>query len=395
MKVVIDGRYIRERASGIKTYTTALVDQIPGSAKHIDFEVWVHPETSWRISHEKNVSQRVVAAPANGPATLLNTGALGELSDCDLFHATFNILGHGVPCPTVLTVHDMRWIDNPRLCESNPILRPVRAGFMKHGIRHGLAKANKILTVSQASADLIVKYAPTSENRICITPCSCDPCFVPPKSVPDCRQRAAGILGCALPYFMAVGVNARGKGHDLIIEAFAAAAMAEERLVMIHRIDGAPEIENMARALGVYDRIHWLRGVSPQDLVTLMQGARVFLQPSRYEGFGIPALEAMSCGTPVIASDIPALTEIMNGSGRIVPCGEAGPLARAMRSVSDDSHLRQEMRIRGLLRASEFSWKNTAERTIGAYLDAAGHRQADRRVLPVATAHNASLEYDH
>ena len=97
-----------------------------------------------------------------------------------------------------------------------------------------------------------------------------------------------------------------------------------------------------------------------------MQAARFFLQPSRHEGIAIPALEAMSCGTPVIASDIPALTEVMNGSGRIVPCGEAGPLARAMSSVSDDHHLRQEMQIRGLLRASEFSCKNTAERTVDA-----------------------------
>ncbi len=331
-----------------------------------------------RISRSSNIQQRIVRSPANGPGTLFNTGARADLSECDVFHATFNILGHGVRCPTVLTVHDMRWIDNPRLCESNPILRPIRAGFMQHGIRNGLSRADRILTVSQASADLISKYAPFAESRIRITPCACDTCFEPPDSISACRQRAAELLGCTLPYFMAVGVNARGKGHDLIIEAFAAAAERDERLVLVHRVDGAPEVEQMARAMGVHERIHWLRGLSQADLVTLMQAARVFLQPSRYEGFGIPVLEAMSCGTPVIASDIPALTEVMSGAGRTVPCGEAGPLARAMRQVAGDLPLRREMRIRGLLRASEFSWVTTAKRTVRAYQEAAAGKPYPR-----------------
>ncbi len=329
MKVVIDGRYLRRRASGIKTYTTALIDHFAGIAKNIDFEVWVHPDMTRRISRSSNIQQRIVRSPANGPGTLFNTGARADLSECDVFHATFNILGHGVRCPTVLTVHDMRWIDNPRLCESNPILRPIRAGFMQHGIRNGLSRADRILTVSQASADLISKYAPFAESRIRITPCACDTCFEPPDSISACRQRAAELLGCTLPYFMAVGVNARGKGHDLIIEAFAAAAERDERLVLVHRVDGAPEVEQMARAMGVHERIHWLRGLSQADLVTLMQAARVFLQPSRYEGFGIPVLEAMSCGTPVIASDIPALTEVMSGAGRTARQGHAAGCGRS------------------------------------------------------------------
>jgi glycosyltransferase involved in cell wall biosynthesis len=394
MKVVIDGRYLRQRASGIKTYTTALIDHFAGIAKNIDFEVWVHPDITRRISQSRNIQQRIVRYPANGPGTLFNTGAMGDLNACDVFHATFNILGHGVRCPTVLTVHDMRWIDNPRLCESNPILRPIRVGFMQHGIRNGLSTADRILTVSQASADLISKYAPFAESRIRITPCACDPCFEPPDSVSACRQRAAELLGCTLPYFMAVGVNARGKGHDLIIEAFAAAAERDERLVLVHRVDGAPEIERMARAMGVYERIHWLRGLSQADLVTLMQAARVFLQPSRYEGFGIPVLEAMSCGTPVIASDIPALTEVMSGAGRTVPCGKAGPLARAMRQVAGDLPLRREMRIRGLLRASEFSWVTTAERTVQAYQEAAARKPVYDNASSFLRERSAALEHE-
>lgn len=394
MKVVIDGRYVRNRASGIKSYTTALVEHIPIRAPQESFEIWVHPETNGKLVDLPNVRQRPVPAPANGPGTLINTGRLGDLENCDVFHATFNILGHGVRCPSVVTIHDMRWIDDPALCEKNPVLRPIRKAFMQHGIRNALYRADHILTVSQASADIIDKYFPWSRNRVSITPCACDACFMPPTSTSWCRNRAAEILRSPHSFFMAVGVNALGKGHDLIIRAFAASALPKERLVMIHRSDGSPRIEQLAKHLGVYGRIHWLRDVSESDLVCLMQATKAFLQPSRYEGFGIPVLEAMSCGAPVIASDIPALTEVLDGAGIIVPCGEVRPLAHAMRRVADNSLLGIEMRLHGLERVRDFSWQETADKTLHAYKQAARNARAYRETYSQLEERSYSLTYD-
>lgn len=127
----------------------------------------------------------------------------------------------------------------------------------------------------------------------------------------------------------------------------------------------------MATDLGILDRVHFVRQVDTPDLVALLQSATALLQPSLSEGFGIPVLEAMACGCPVVASDIPALREVLGEAGTLVPINDDVALGAAIRRLADDLILRQEQRARGLERAQHFSWDKTAAQTLEVYREAA------------------------
>ena len=116
-------------------------------------------------------------------------------------------------------------------------------------------------------------------------------------------------------------------------------------------------------------RIAWLPSVSRADIVTLLQGAGALVQPSIYEGFGLPIVEAMACGSPVVASDIPPFREIAGGAAVLVEDVER--LASALGEVAGSAELRQSLAERGLARAREFSWERCARETLAVYREAA------------------------
>jgi len=125
----------------------------------------------------------------------------------------------------------------------------------------------------------------------------------------------------------------------------------------------------LAQSLGIAERLRFLPAVSGAELVSLLQAARALLQPSIVEGFGIPVLEAMACGCPVVASDTPALREVTGGAGLHARVGDDAALADALtqlRALGDAA----ELRAQGIARAREFSWQRTAEQTLDIYQEA-------------------------
>lgn len=384
-RVVVDARHVRERPSGTRTYVEALVHRFPRLAPSEDFHLWVHPEAPNPLVDAPNVTQEAVRAAGNGPATLLYPHHLGDVRASDVFHATFNIVGFTLPCPIVTTIHDLCWWERPDLNEPNPFLRPIKYAFYNIGIRSALKRSNRILTVSNASADKILQLDPTVRDRLHVTHCSCGDEFVPPIDRTATRERAARLVGSDADYYLIVSWNLASKGHDVALRAFAAGAPTEHHLVLVRR--GAPprDFLRMLATLGVEDRVHWIDRAPAEELITLMQSSLALLQPSRYEGFGIPALEAMAVGCPVIASDIPALVEVMGGAGIHTRVGDTDDLARAIGKVSNEPALREELREHGLERRKAFSWDRTAAATVEAFREAAAegprHHASNARVV--------------
>jgi len=130
--------------------------------------------------------------------------------------------------------------------------------------------------------------------------------------------------------------------------------------------------------LGVAERLRFLPVVSSDDLVSLLQAARALLQPSIVEGFGIPALEAMACGCPVIGSDTPALVEVLGGAGLHAKVGDAAALGDALTRLQT-AGVAEELRQRGLERAQQFSWERTAAETLDVYREAAAAHATGKR----------------
>jgi glycosyltransferase involved in cell wall biosynthesis len=160
-----------------------------------------------------------------------------------------------------------------------------------------------------------------------------------------------------------------------VLKAFARANLSKHtRIVFLQRLFakgrwhalGVERIDRLAASLSVADRVVWLPSVSQADLVRLYQGALALVQFSRFEGFGFPTLEALACGTPVIASDIPPLREVSGGAALHVPL-EIASLAGAMERIATSKSLAAELSGRGVERAKDFSWDRAVAQHLEVY----------------------------
>lgn len=379
MRVSIDCRYIRERPSGIGAYVRALIDRIPSMSPGDHFHLWVDPRARRPLAPLSNVSETLVRPQANSLPTLLWPARLVDLRGADVLHAPFNILGRGVPCASVVTVHDLIWVLTPTAAEGLSLATPFQALFYRNGILRALREAARIVAISQATADAIARFAPEAAPRTRVIPHGIDARFRPPESLDRAREEAARILGAPEPYLLVVGQNAPFKNHAAVLDAFASADLGPSvRLVLVQRLYTGGHLYNRARELGIEGRVTWIDRLADEDVVTLLQGALALVQFSRYEGFGMPAAEAMACGAPVVASAIPALVEVLGGAGLTVPL-DVRALADAMRRIARDEALQRELRGRGLERARELSWDKSAAAHLEVYREAAERGPCRRR----------------
>ncbi len=366
-RFVIDARYVRSRPSGIGNYVAALTDRLPALAPDAHFRFWTHPERP-DLAQAPNVRCVVVPAVADGLRTLLLPSVLDRLEPDDVLHFPYSLLGRGLPCPTVVTIQDLMWFEHAALVDGRPLVRRAREKFYQTGMRWAFTHATRVIATSNATADRIRAVYPASATRIRVIPLAAGPAFAAPADLQAAQREAARLVGSGAPYYIAVGKNEPYKAHDIALHAFAEAARPGELLVLVQRESSGRGIPQLARKLGVADRVRWIPPVSETNLVTLLQGATALLQPSLVEGFGLPVLEAMACGCPVIASDTPALVEVSGGAGLHARVGDAAALADQIRRLHDGS-LRDELRQRGFERARIFTWDRTAAETLEVYRD--------------------------
>jgi glycosyltransferase involved in cell wall biosynthesis len=372
MRIAIDARYVRERPSGIGAYVGALVERVPTLAPEHRFLLWRDPRAPARLSSRHNVAQCTVGAAANSIGTLAWPNRLADMRDVDVFHAPFNLLGRGIRSRTVTTIHDLMWLTAPHLCETPTPLTPLFRRFYSGGIRRALKHSDRIIAISRATADAIRLVAPEASPRVRVIHHGIDARFTPGEADP------ASVTGRNGDYFLVVGQNSPSKSHADILEAFAAADLPKSTsLVLLQRLyqkgrfglSKRSALAPLAARLGIADRVVWLSGIDNSDVVTLLRGAQALVQFSRYEGFGMPLLEAAACGTPVIASDIAPLVEVSAGAAFHVPL-VVEELAKAMGRVGGSAAFRQELSERGLQRARDFSWDRCAASHLECYREA-------------------------
>ncbi|HEY6078819.1 MAG TPA: glycosyltransferase family 1 protein [Polyangiaceae bacterium] len=368
-RFVIDARYVEPRPSGIGRYVEALLHRLATLAPEAEFRLWTHPARP-RLVELPNVICTPVRAPADGLRTLLAPLRLGRLEPGDLIHFPHSLLGPRLPCPSVVTIHDLMWLEQPELVDGRPLMRRIRQHYYQQGMRWAMRHATRIIAVSEATAARIRAVSPESSARIVVTHNAADATFHPPRDAAAAAERARAVLGSAAPYYLVVGKNEPYKGHELAVRAFARAARPEEQLVLVQRNGAGQQLAALAERLGVASRLRFVPSVSAEDLVALLQSAHALLQPSLVEGFGIPALEAMACGCPVVGSDIPALVEVLGGAGLHAAVGDADALASAMQRLAEPG-LRSQLVERSLARAQDFDWDKTARATLAVYRQAA------------------------
>lgn len=371
MRVAIDARYIREKPSGIGAYVRAIVDRVPREAPADHFRFWTHPLAPRPLSDAPNTEDVIIGPGPNSPLTLLWPTRYARFDDVDVFHAPHNILPRGLPCATVVTMQDVMEIDRPDL-HLQGVERIVKSGYYPHAVWRALRHATRLIVTSAATADRVRAVAPDAASRLHVIWLAPDEAFRPPADRDASRARAAALTGSDAPFLLVVGQNSAAKRHADAVAAFAVGAPRPWRLVLLQRQGASARLARLARRLHVDDRIVWLPSVGQDDVVALMQAAGALIQPSLYEGFGLPVVEAMACGCPVIASDIAPLREVAGGAALLVAAGDVPRLGAAVGDLIASPERRRSLAGEGLVRARAFSWDRCARETLAVYRRAFG-----------------------
>ena len=263
-----------------------------------------------------------------------------------------------VVCPFVNVVHDLAIIRTPEFFNLGKlaIQRPLLPLIVR--------RAAAVGTVSAASSRDITALLGVPEHRVLMLPGAPHPaCGVPPESEIARVRRAYGL---DRRYVVSVGTLEPRKNLPTLLRAFdrlrARAGTADLDLVVIGgRGWRDRELRAEIATRLASGRLHALGYVPEKDLVALYGGAEVLAYPSHFEGFGLPMVEAMACGTPVVATDVPALREVSGGAAVLVPLGDELALADAVAEVVSNPGAHAAARARGLARAATFSWTASAE----------------------------------
>lgn len=272
----------------------------------------------------------------------------------ELLHLPVAVGPWRAPVPLVVTVHDVLALDHPEWFS--------RANAMQQrlSLRRLTRAARRILVPSRHTAERLEAVSGVDPERIRVVPWGVGAPFGPGAPDPAALQR----LGVPAPYVLAVGTLQPRKGLHELVEAVEALG-GEHRLV----VAGARGWRDDAIAAGLRGRAILPGRVDDADLVALMRGADVVVHAARHEGFGFPPLEAMACGTPVVAYRASSLPEVVGDAGELVT-PVPGALRDALRRVLDDPARQAELRERGLARAAELTWERCAELTAAAYREA-------------------------
>ncbi len=376
---MIDARYIQTQTSGIGRYTEHLIGNLLEINKDLRLRLITHPSQPEPFKDERIDCQVYKPAP-NSIRTRYQLNKKIDFTGVELFHSPFNILPQNLPLQSVFTLHDIMWLIDRGFCTDSKWRKILTGSFYGKFIPDSVQDAAGILTVSRHSKEAIEDYFPGMKGKVKVTYNGVDPIFTPMDV-----EKSARILRNIIPpgkkFVLVVGQGSPYKNHAGALRAFLDAFPNDPDIVfvLVRRFQRGPGLDfvKLRNDSRMHGRFIHLEHVPFEVLLALYSAAHVFLFPSFYEGFGLPALEAMACGTPVLTSDRGALKEV-GGSGSVQVNPESREaLSTALRELFEDEEHHDEMRQKGLRRASEFSWRRTAEQALEAFEEIHRPRKKD------------------
>jgi glycosyltransferase involved in cell wall biosynthesis len=283
----------------------------------------------------------------------------------DVFHSPNFVLPPVAKARTVLTIHDLSFMRVPECAE--PSLRE----YLLRIVPKAVARADRILADSHNTRDDVIELLGVNPDRVEVVPAGVDARFRPINDGTVLEQvRERYHLGDD-PFILSVGTLEPRKNFAGLIESFAALrrdTQLPHRLVIAGGKGWLYEgIFEAARRLRLEEHITFAGFVADDDLPALYNLADVFAFPTLYEGFGLPVLEAMACGTPVITADNSCMPELVSNAALLVEAADVEGLARAIRDVLTQDNLREALIVRGLARARQYTWQAAAQKLLAAY----------------------------
>jgi glycosyltransferase involved in cell wall biosynthesis len=369
VRVAFDAHVVGQRESGNETYAVnllrALVDDPAGDSYQV---LTPHPDRLRAILALPPSATIVRVRPATSVLRIpFGIPSAVRKHQSDVLHVSY-VAPPKVSCPTVVTVHDLSYLAYPQ--SLSPRARLILTLLVPRSVR----RAARVIAVSAFTRqDLVTRYG-IPEEKISVVHEAAGPAF---RVIDDAgsRQLPAGVTE---PFVLAVGNLEPRKNLARLIEAFAAVARepgVSAKLVLVGKAKGeAASLAQLVEQHGLRDRVVFTGFVEEAELVLLYNRAALFVYPSLYEGFGLPPLEAMACGCPVVARNVTAMPEILGDAALLADPTSARAMAEAMHEVLRRGELARDLRARGLRQVARYSWAKAAEQTRAVYRDAVGQR---------------------
>jgi alpha-1,3-rhamnosyl/mannosyltransferase len=375
LTIGIDARTYFFRA-GLGRYCRSVVSALLDDPSGNRFVVWLSDQkTPADFPYRPGASltvlvSRVPFGDVRGEESVLPDEV--DRAGVDVFFSPYSLASERIGTPVVQTVHDLTPVMFPALHE------PATVAYWSERLAAAVRHAAVIVADSRATADDLLGLAPGLDAPIRIAPLAADSGFF--ERAPESEGHAVvGSLGLAWKqYVLFVGSLEPRKNLPLAIEAYGRSVLAG-RIPLA--LAGAPRwgIEALAGRIAAAPAgsVMSLGFVREADLPALYRGAFLFLYPSLYEGFGLPVLEAMAGGVPVVTSDRSSMAEIAAGAALLVDPTSVESVASGLNRVAEDVRLREELVASGRARASEYSWARTGQVVLAACAEATASRASN------------------
>ncbi|HTS66098.1 MAG TPA: glycosyltransferase family 1 protein [Candidatus Acidoferrales bacterium] len=363
MRFAVDAHAIGRHLTGNEVYVRSLLNAFAGLNQESELIAYVSAESAARCLPARIRTRRV----ATNPFVRLGYDlAMRVRQDRpDLLHVQYTA-PLACPVPVVVSVHDVSFLEHPEYFTRD------RAWQLQFTVRRTVNRAARILTGSEFSRASILKvYGNLDEDKVVVVPNAAAGEFRPIS-----RESAAAAVrerfSIDAPFVLSVGDLQPRKNQIGLIKAFArllnAFPQLKQNLVLAGKETWfADQVHKAARESGISGRIQFSGFVSDDDLLQLYNACDLFVFPSFYEGFGLPALEAMACGRAVVCSHTSALPEVVDGAAILFDPYCSDEIVRALADLLLDRELRTRFERLGLQRAAHFSWQKTAQRTLEVF----------------------------
>ncbi len=372
MRIGIDARFFGPIGKGLGRYTQKLVENLEKIDSENEYFVFLRKENFNEYNPVKKNFKKVLADfKWYSFEEQLKFPKLLKKHNLDLMHFThFNIpiLYRG---KFIATIHDLILLHFPTIKNSrlNPIFYRLKFMAYRMVIKHAIKRSNRIITVSNfTKTDIIKNFKRIPEEKLIVTyEAAEDYCMLSPDKDDEILSR----YGIMKPYIMYVGNAYPHKNLEKLAEGFAVALSKYSglHLVLVGKDDFFySRLRNFIKNKNIHNVI-FVGYVPDHELDTLFHNASAFVWPSLYEGFGLPPLEAMSKGIPVISSDHPCMREVLADSVYYFNGKKVSAIADAIEKILSDNSLREKLIKKGYFQVNKYSWKNMANKTLEAYGD--------------------------
>ncbi|MEW6094914.1 MAG: glycosyltransferase family 1 protein [bacterium] len=375
MKIGIDARsLLRYERAGLEHHVANLIfnlAKIDKENQYLLFFNFIRPEYKKFLPKftSKNFNNIVCPIPSKIMTRLFKIHfpiefCMGKL---DVFHGPRHLLLHSIFAKSVLTIHDLMLVTHPEF------LTLERVNAFKKNVDNGIKRADLIISVSEFTKNEIIKEWNIPKERIKVIYNGVGEEFYPieDKTIIEKVKHKYGIKD---KYILYVGNIEPKKNLLRLIEAFSLLKNSKDdyNLVIAGNKDWFfDKVFQKVNELNLQEDVIFTGYVPNEELPALYSGAEIFVFPSLYEGFGMPVIEAMACGTPVITSNITSLPEVVKDAGILIDPFNVEEITKAMSQLLTDTNLQTKLREKGLLRAKLFSWGKTARETLAVYKELA------------------------